>query len=237
MIWLALAALTGLALLPLAFALRRGTRLRDHRAAALALHRAQLEELEQERAAGQLGEAEYQAAILEVQRRLLAADQTSGEDAAGSVRFPLAVLFPLLPLIAMVLYLIGGVPGMDAQPLAERREAAARQAAEEDALIQRLRHSLATLDARSEQGKKGYMLLGNAEAQRGHMREAADAWRVVLQSGFDPALAAMTGIALTQANGKVTEEAAALFRRALAEGPPDAPWRPMAEKQLRNAPP
>ena len=237
MIWLALAALTGLALLPLVLALRRGVSLRDRRAAALVLHRAQLAELEQERAAGQLGEAEYQAAVLEVQRRLLAADRSGGEDAAGMVRFPLAVLFPLLPLIAMVLYLIGGVPGMDAQPLAERREAAARQAAEEDALIQRLRQSLATLDAHSEQGKKGYMLLGNAEAQRGHMREAADAWRVVLQSGFDPALAAMTGIALVQANGRVTEEAATLFRRALAEGPPDAPWRPMAEKQLRAAPP
>jgi len=237
MIWLALAGLTGLALLPLALALGRGVKLRDRRAAALALHRAQLTELEQERSAGQLGEAEYQAATLEVQRRLLAADQTGGEDTPGAVRFPLAVLFPLLPLIAMVLYLISGVPGMEAQPLAERRATAARQAAEEDALIRQLRQSLTTMDAHSERGRKGYMLLGNAEAQRGHMREAATAWRVVLESGFDPAIAAMTGIALTQADGRVTEEAAALFRRALAEGPPDAPWRPMVEKQLRNARP
>jgi hypothetical protein len=30
----------------------------------------------------------------------------------------------------------------------------------------------------------------------------------------------------------VTDESAALFRRALAEAPPDAPWRPMAEKRI-----
>ena len=34
---------------------------------------------------------------------------------------------------------------------------------------------------------------------------------------------------------KLTEEAVALFRRALAEAPADAPWRPMAEKRLSEA--
>jgi len=45
-------------------------------------------------------------------------------------------------------------------------------------------------------------------------------------------LAAEAGEAITEVNGKVTDEAAALFRRALAEAPAEAPWRPMAEKRL-----
>jgi cytochrome c-type biogenesis protein CcmH len=237
MIWIALAALTGLTLLPLVLSLRHGAQLRDQRAAALSLHRAQLAELEQERATGQIGVAEYEAALLEVQRRLLAADAARGKDSPGAVQFPLAVLFPLLPLIATVLYLVGGVPGMEAQPLAARRAAEARHAAQEDALIRQLRQRLAGMDARGEQGRRGYMLLGNAEMRRGNAREAAAAWRVALESGFDPTIAVMTGAAITQVEGKVTAEAAALFRRALAEGPKDAPWRAMVEQQLKDAPP
>ena len=49
---------------------------------------------------------------------------------------------------------------------------------------------------------------------------------------FDPTIAAEAAEAITEAQGHVTEEAAALFRRALAELPADAPWRPMAEKRL-----
>jgi cytochrome c-type biogenesis protein CcmH len=38
--------------------------------------------------------------------------------------------------------------------------------------------------------------------------------------------------AITESTGQVTDEAAQLFRRALAEAPPDAPWRPMVERRL-----
>lgn len=234
MIWMALFALTAVAMAPLAWSLRRGVGLRDRREAALALHRAQLGELARERDAGRLGTAEYEQAMLEVQRRLLATDAARDLTVDRPVRFPLVVLFPLMPLVAMVLYLVGGVPGMPAQPLAERREAAAQQAAEEDALIVELRRRLASVDPRSEQGRQGFVLLGNAEIRRGNMRAGAEAWRTALAAGFDPTLAAITGAAISEAEGKVTPEAAELFRRALAEAPADAPWRPMAEKRLRD---
>lgn len=235
MIWLALFALAAVAMAPFAWSLRKGPALRDRREAALALHRAQLAELARERDEGRLGPVEYDSAVLEVQRRLLAADAAGKAEAARQpARFPLVVLFPLLPLVAMLLYLIGGVPGMPAQPLAERREAAARQTAEEDALIAQLRTRLASMDAHSPQGRQGYVLLGNAEIRRGHMKEGADAWRTALAAGFDPTLAAITAAAITEAEGKVTKEAADLFRNALATAPADAPWRPMAEKRLRE---
>ncbi len=76
------------------------------------------------------------------------------------------------------------------------------------------------------------MLLGNAEASRGRFQEAADAWRIALTVRFDPTIAAEAAEAITEVNGRVTEEAAVLFRRALAAAPADAPWRPMAERRL-----
>jgi len=234
MIWAALLILATATLAPLAWSLCRGTVLRGRRDAALALHRAQLDELARERDAGRLGTAEYDAAVLEVQRRLLAADAARDGEAGQPTKFPLMVLFPLIPLLGVCLYLVGGVPDMPAQPLAERQAAAARQAADDDALITELRRRLAGMDPRSAQGRQGFVLLGNAEIQRGHMREGADAWRKALAAGFDPTLAAITAAAITEAEGKVTQEAADLFRNALATAPADAPWRPMAEKRLRE---
>ena len=81
------------------------------------------------------------------------------------------------------------------------------------------------------------MLLGNAEASRGRLKAAADAWQTALAVHFDPTLAAEAGEAITEVNGQVTDDAAALFRRALAESPPDAPWRPMALKRLAEKKP
>ena len=53
--------------------------------------------------------------------------------------------------------------------------------------------------------------------------------------GADRAGGALPTRALADAagrDGRVTDEAAGLFRRALAESPADAPWRPMAQKRL-----
>ena len=95
-----------------------------------------------------------------------------------------------------------------------------------------LRAKLASLDPHSEQARQGYVLLGNAEVSRGRLSEEADAWRTALATRFDATLAAETGEAISEAQGRVTDEAANLFRRALAESPADAPWRPMAQKRL-----
>ena len=99
-------------------------------------------------------------------------------------------------------------------------------------MIALLRQRLGELEPHSEQARQGYVLLGNAEASRGRLHEAADAWRVALATRFDPTLAVEAAEAITEVRGQVTDEAAALFRRALAESSADAPWRPMAEKRL-----
>ena len=234
MIWLGVFVLSVFVLAPLAWALRRAAPARDRREAALALHRAQLAELERDVAEGRVGTADHDAARLEIQRRLLAADATDEPVARTGGSVALLALIPLIGLGGFLLYAASGTPQMPAQPLAERIAAAARQDAEADALIAELRRRLAELDPRAPQRRQGFEMLGSAEAKRGRMAEAATAWRTALATGFDPTLAAMTGAAIFQAEGKVTDEAAGLFRRALAEAPPDAPWRPMAEKMLQR---
>ncbi len=238
MIWLALPLMALLALAPLLMALRRAGPARDRRGAALELHRAQLAELERDRAEGRLAAADNDAAVLEIQRRLLAADATMEPEARNAPRSVLLALAALIAAAGCALYLAGGAPGMPAQPLAARAAEARIQAARDDALIAELRRRLAEIPSGALQYREGYELLGNAEARRGRMAEAASAWRTALAIGFDPTLAALTGAAIFQSEGEVTDEAVTLFRRALADAPADAPWRPMAEKMLqRVAPP
>ncbi len=232
MIWLAIALLAAISLAPLAFSLRRATVAHGRQAAAIALHRAQLAELDRDLADGRIAATEHANAVLEVQRRLLAAAENAEPRTQTGTRSPVLFALLLVPLGAFALYLVGGEPELPAAPLADRIVAAQQRAAHDAALIAQLRQRLELLDPHSEQARQGYVLLGNAEASRGELGAAADAWRTALASRFDPTLAAETAEAIAEAQGRVTQEAATLFRRALAESPADAPWRPMAQKRL-----
>jgi cytochrome c-type biogenesis protein CcmH len=234
-IWLAIVLLAAIALAPLAWSLRRAAVAHGRQEAAVALHRAQLAELDRDLAEGRIAATEHAGAVLEVQRRLLIA--AGGAEAAvrRSSRTPVLVALLLVPFGALALYLLGGSPGLPSVPLAERIAAARAREAQGASLIAQLRRRLGELDPHSEQARQGYILLGNAEATRGRLQEAADAWRIALTTRFDPTIAAQAAEAITEAQGHVTEDAASLFRRALTEAPADAPWRPMAEKRLSEA--
>ncbi len=138
----------------------------------------------------------------------------------------------LVPTAAVALYVTGGSPGLPAAPLRARIASAEQQARAEMGIIEELRTVLAQLDPRSEKAREGYVLLGGAEARIGDMAGAAAAWKTALAAGFDPTLAAEAAEASVEASGRVTDEAVALFHRALADAPPDAPWRVMAERRL-----
>ncbi len=232
MIWLAIVLLAAIALAPLALSLRRTAASRGRQEAAVALHRAQLVELDRDLADGRIAAAEHANAVLEVQRRLLAVAGGAETEPRSSSRGPVLFALVLVPLGGLVLYLLGGSPELPAVPLADRIAAARDREVREAALIGQLRQRLSQIDPHSEQARQGYILLGNAEASRGRLQEAADAWRTALAARFDPTIAAETAEALTEAHGQVDDEAASLFRRAIAESPADAPWRPMAQKRL-----
>ena len=232
MIWLAIVLLAAITLAPLALSLRRTAAARGGQEAAVALHRAQLAELDRDLADGRIAAAEHANAVLEVQRRLLVAAGGAETASRSSSRGPVLFALVLVPLGGLVLYLMGGSPELPAVPLADRIAAAREREAREAALIGQLRQRLSQIDPHSEQARQGYILLGNAEASRGRLQEAADAWRTALAARFDPTIAAEAAEALTEAHGRVDDEAASLFRRAIAELPADAPWRPMAQKRL-----
>jgi cytochrome c-type biogenesis protein CcmH len=235
MIWLPLALLAAAAVAPLAWSLRRGTIARGRREADIALHRAQLAELDRDLAEGRIAAPEHAAAVLEVQRRLLAAAAFHERAAAPAGRGGVIAAMLLVPLAALALYLPGGSPNLPAQPLAARIARAEQRAREGAALVSELKHRLARMDPHSERAREGYILLGNFEDSLGNLPEAAVAWHKALDARFDPTLAAQTAEALTRVNGTVTAEAAALFRRALAAAPANAPWREIAEQRLTEA--
>lgn len=234
MIWLLLALLSVAALAPAALALRGHARLRDRQASAMDLHRAQLVELDRDLAEGRIGLVDHATALLEVQRRLLAASATADTAMVLGARAPLILTLAVVPLLAVCLYLVSGHPDMpSASP--EQRRASATARAEEATMIGQLTAAIAAAEPGSARARDGNVLLGNIKEAAGDFAGAAAAWRVAVGIRFDPLLAAKTAEAATRAEGQVSPQTAALFRRALAEAPADAPWRPLAEQRLAEA--
>jgi cytochrome c-type biogenesis protein CcmH len=233
----ALIGLAAVALLPLLLALSRAARGRDRRDAALALHRAQLAELDRDLTEQRISPAEHAAALLEVQRRLLAADSLAGPvgrigGTAG--RLSLVGALVAIPLAAFGLYLVGGRPGLPGEPMAARLAAADADVHSASMLIAMLRERLAQPGLEPARAREGWVLLGNAEDSEGHLAQAAQAWRQAVRLRFDPSLAALAAEAQTRVEGSVSADSRALFTRALAEGPKDAPWRHVAEQRTQQ---
>jgi cytochrome c-type biogenesis protein CcmH len=226
-----IAAIVLLALLALG---RQGVA-RGRRDSALRIQRAQLAELDRDLAEGRIAPAEHATATLEVQRRLLATAESAEPEVRRGSAMPVLATLVLVPVLGVALYAIDGHPSMPAAPLAERIRAANRDSQRAEVLIGRLRDKLAAMDQTSEVARQGYLLLGNAEDSIGHLEKAADAWHKALAIRFDPGLAALTAEAQTRLQGKVSTESVALFQRALAEAPPNAPWRQIAEQRLAEA--
>jgi cytochrome c-type biogenesis protein CcmH len=265
--WWFLAGLLALAALaPLGFALLRPAPARGRREADLALYRKQLAELERERAAGRLDEAGHAAAVVEVQRRLLAAPDAASADAVSEKagRAPLVAALVAVPALAAVLYLAKGSPGLPSAPFAERQD----MAAQEEQLLALLRERLASADPASEQARQGWAILGNAERGRGRPEVAAEAYARALAIRFDADLAGQRAQALLEADRAEEavrfladalrrapdhvglrflsglaearagrpEAARTMWRALVADAPTDAPWRAMVERRMQDLP-
>ncbi|WP_428390789.1 c-type cytochrome biogenesis protein CcmI [Lichenicoccus sp.] len=235
MIWLFIVLVSVVVLLPCALVLRRGLGARDRHEAALALHRAQLAELERDRGMGLIADSEYATARLEVQRRLLAEGARTPDPARTGARAPVIAGLALIPLAALGLYLARGRPNLPAEPLAMRIRQMDVSGQDDARLLALLKTRLAGLPQDSPQAQEGYVLLGQAEAARGDWGAAAQAWHHALQAGFDPTLAAQTAEAQVDAEGSVSPDSADLFRRALNAAPKNAPWRLLAEQRIAES--
>jgi cytochrome c-type biogenesis protein CcmH len=160
-LYLIMLGLSLLLMTPLAWLFRR-TRLRDRRGAALELHKAQLAELARDHADGRIGEAEYRAAKIEVERRLLSADTVTEPAMTGNARLLLVGTVIAIPIMAFALYLPGSTPGVPSEPhdqwVAQQANANARLTG----LIAGLRMHLAGIDPNSVDASQGEAYLAEA---------------------------------------------------------------------------
>ena len=230
MIWALLVLLALAVLAPLLLALRGRGGARGARELALQLHRTQLQELDRDLAEGRILPTEHATAVLEVQRRLLAAAEATEAESRPGARWPVLAAIALVPAAAFALYLVSGSqPGMPSIDAASQQA----RAAEEGALIAELRQRLSTMDPASDRARQGYVLLGSVEEARGNDAAAAEAYRMALRGKFDATIAARAAEAAVRAEGGVSDSSAALFRRALAAAP-DAPWRDAVLQRLQQ---
>jgi cytochrome c-type biogenesis protein CcmH len=226
-LWLLLGAMTALAAALVAWPLLRPPAApsgrRDYE---LRVYRAQLEELARERERGLLGEREAQAAKLEVERRMLAADAASSPQAAdrGTAR-RWAVVALIALLLAAGLYWPFGRPDLPSAPFAGRADdrrlaqEAARgreqgQAPSVESMIARLEQRV----AERPDDLEAWQRLGQAFELAGRYDDAVRARgkALALDDGSAADHAAL-GEALVMANGgTVTPAAAQAFERALA---------------------
>ncbi|MBV1833676.1 c-type cytochrome biogenesis protein CcmI [Novacetimonas pomaceti] len=237
MIWIGICLLSVIALLPCLISFRRTTLLRDERESAFALHQAQMVELDRDLAEGLIAPSEHDSARLEIQRRLLGSDSMPLPPVRkGASTLAISGALLALPLVSLGLYLTCGHPSLPAQPLAPRLVAAEKADHRNDDLINRLRDSLRQMPADDPSRFQGYVLLGQAEAARDHYAAAAQAWRMAIESRFEPEVAARAAEAQTMADGgHISPETADLYRRALDAAPADAPWRMAVQQRIAQS--
>ena len=232
MLWLALAIMTGLAVLialwPLAF--RRGPAADSAREAEF--YRAQLSEIGRDVDRGLLLESEAAAARAEAGRRLIAAgDEVSAVAPRSNLfrrRFAALAIVVVTPLIALGIYGLVGQPQLPDEPLAARRADVNSPVALQAAIAKIEAHLIA-----SPNDKRAWEVLAPVYMRLGRFADAGGAYRRLLAlDGDKPATHANLGEALVaMSDGVVTADAREQFDQALKE----APGMPMARFYLALA--
>ena len=217
-LWLVFSLMTAAAIFAVLWPLSRRAPLRH--GSDIAVYRDQLDEVSRDRAAGLIGETEAEAARVEVSRRLIAAADAAATEvpapqaAARRRRRTTAVAaFILLPIGAVLLYLVLGSPQLPGQPLAARLQVPdeANSIASQIARVER------HLEQTPDDGR-GWEVIAPVYMRLGRFDDAVRAWRNAIRlNGPSSAREAEFGEAqVAAANGVITAEAKAAFERALA---------------------
>jgi cytochrome c-type biogenesis protein CcmH len=217
-LWFLFALMTAAAMFAVLWPLSR--RAADRGGSDIAVYRDQLDEIARDRSAGLIGEAEAEAAKVEVSRRLLGAAEAAAAVKSISDTSPvwrrrstaLAALV-LLPAGAVTVYLMLGSPQMPGQPLAARVTAIDEQRSVDKMIAQVEAHVAA-----NPNDGRAWEVLAPIYMRLGRYDDAVKALRNVLRlNGSTAAHEADLGEALVfAANGVVTPEAKTQFDRAFA---------------------
>lgn len=165
MIYLLMLGLALVLMLPLFWSFRKASATRGRREAALVLHRAQLEELARDLSEARIGQQEYAAAKLEIERRLLTADTLADPKQDGNARALLLITAVVVPIMAFLLYLPGSTPNVPSEPHAQWVVEQQAQHQRAQILIEALRAKLTTLDPNSPEASQGQAYLAEALAE------------------------------------------------------------------------
>ena len=194
----------GIALRPLLFSLRKTDLSRSK--ANVDIYRDQLRELEADRAAGTLAAADYEAARLELESRLLEDVVPESAPSRGASRRLVVTLALAVPLCAAALYYAVGDPRSIDAPVQNL-----------EAMVERLAAHL----RENPDDAAGWKLIGRAYASMNRHAEAADAYaKAAVRAPRDAQLLADLAEALAMARGRSLEgEPEKLLERALALEP------------------
>ena len=221
MLWVVLAAMTGLAALAAVWPLLvRGARRGAATSADAAFYKAQLGEIERDVARGFLPAGEAAGARVEAARRLIAASEATADgavaDAPGLRRGWAIAIVVAAPVVALALYADLGRPDLPDSPLAERKVDTRGMSGVEAALA----HVEQQLAANPDNGP-AWALVAPVYMHLGRFDDAVEAYKQSLRlNGEDAARRADYGEALVgAAGGIVTADARAAFDKALAEQP------------------
>ena len=229
-------AVAGVLLLAVVLALIAPLLRRPHAVASRADHgiavlKDQLAEIERDRAAGRLADAEADAARIEVERRLLAeADraENAGPDSGSAsrrTRFAVAALVIIvLPVATGLIYLRAGSPGMPDLPLSARADERTRMAelAQRQRGIMEMVQSLEQRLGSQPDDLEGWMLLGRSRLALGDFEQAAVAFRRAADlGGGAEAMGEMAEALVRRDRGIVTPDARKAFDAVLEIAPAD----------------
>ena len=218
-LWIAFAVMTAAAVLAVLWPLGRKPGDRGTSGDRL-VYQDQLDEIDRDRAAGLIGDAEAEAARIEISRRLLAAvdaenatPQPPSSRTSARRRHAASCAVVIVPLIALALYLELGSPDIPGQS-AFARTNESRKDRSIASLISQVENHL----ARNPNDGAGWEVIAPVYLRLGRFSDAVLARKkAIALNGDSPARESDLGEALVAAaDGVVTDEAKLSFQRAVA---------------------
>jgi len=226
MLWIILTVMIALAAAGLTIPLVRRYEQRPGRARTLDILKGQLSELDTQQANNLIAQPEADALRAEIKRRILAEDRETTAMArplpAAAMPWVAIGLVAVVAVCATALYALMGHPELTSRTVA-RATAPAQPASGPDAQSQHPMGEVSTmiagLEGRLQQNPndaQGWQMLGWSYMRTNRPADAAKAYgrAVALDPGNAEYLSAQ-GEAMVQSEGKVSDDAAAIFRRAL----------------------
>jgi cytochrome c-type biogenesis protein CcmH len=223
MLWIVLTVMIALVAAGLTIPLVRRYDQRPDRARTLDILKGQLTELDTQQAGKLIAQPEADALRAEIKRRILAEDRETASVArplpAGAMPWVALGLVAVVAVCATALYALMGHPELTSSTVAS---APAQQAASTDSQqhpMGDVSTMVAGLESRLQQNPndaQGWQMLGWSYMRVGRPADAAKVYghAVALDPGNTEYLSA-EGEAMVQSEGKVSDDAAGLFRRAV----------------------